>query len=151
MRRRPLPTPTSRPATLRRPHLRHEVSHCLSSNVGVFSVDLECCLLALLPSAEILKIWRKHQVEFIQAVSVHPDITSLDFQKKLLKATVFETCCAIVEDPQDDRTALLFALGLLKRMTSQDGAISVELMICLCGGAATAGGGADVGTACSHA
>jgi hypothetical protein len=64
------------------------------------------------------------QIEFIQAVSMHSDIVTIDFQRAVLKAGVFEACTAVIEDESSDRVALLYALGLLKRLTSKNGAIS---------------------------
>jgi hypothetical protein len=80
--------------------------------------------LTQLSGAELLKRWKKQQIEFIQAVSVHSDIVTIDFQRAVLKAGIFEACTAVIEDESSDRVALLYALGLLKRLTSKNGAIS---------------------------
>jgi hypothetical protein len=53
-----------------------------------------------------------------------PTSSRIDFQRAVLKAGVFEACTAVIEDESSDRVALLYALGLLKRLTSKNGAIS---------------------------
>jgi hypothetical protein len=81
-------------------------------------------LTSQLSSSELLARWKRQQIEFIQAVAMHPDIVTVQFQRLVLKAGVFEACTGLLEDPTTERSALLFALGLLKRLTSKHGAIT---------------------------
>jgi hypothetical protein len=91
-------------------------SSASSASVAPLSADL--------PSGELLLRWKRQQIEFIQAVAMHPDIVTVEFQRLVLKAGVFEACTGLLEDKTTERSALLFALGLLKRLTSKHGAIT---------------------------
>ena len=69
---------------------------------------------------QILKEWRGAQVRFVSQIATHPEIVKFDFQRDVLRQGAFDACLCIVNDPKGDRLALLYALGLLKRLTSKE-------------------------------